>query len=467
MMLSAYRADYYRPPPAFRPEMDSVEWLERLEDFLCLSRVSPSDRGMAARYLLSDSVRRELYPAGQIRQDSFEEFRKRLLDAYGRQLIERLHTLHQREDQIIEQYAQEVAEIGRRTGVTERDLVARFAGGITSKEAYLAIRLQEPATLTEAQTLVSKVMRAEEDFHQRQQTRTGNPKPEKTEATPTMEDLIREVKKIFLKLEKQESTVARPAARRGGCFNCGGLGHLRRDCPHERRLTQRPPTGAQSGRPGNRRALSMAGLQTGDTPCVKVPRHAVQILQRPGDVSAFDGESAEGADVENVPRLSRRYYRLREDRRGAPGTVGRGAVPPAVRRTEDQAEEVPTDATERTLPGPHCDAAWDWYRSRVDGGGPGVAHASMRERSPAVPGTSILLRRFVRNFAGVANPFHALTKKAFARLKDALVSPSILCHPDFDRTFLVDVDASEFAIGAVLSQQGEQDPPRVVAYASR
>ncbi|KRY92743.1 hypothetical protein T4D_14396 [Trichinella pseudospiralis] len=55
MMPSAYRGDYYRPPPAFRSEMDSVEWLERLEDFLCLSRVPPSDRGMAARYLLIDS----------------------------------------------------------------------------------------------------------------------------------------------------------------------------------------------------------------------------------------------------------------------------------------------------------------------------------------------------------------------------------------------------------------------------
>ncbi|KRY45920.1 hypothetical protein T03_11040, partial [Trichinella britovi] len=160
MMPSAYRGDYYRPPPAFRPEMDSVEWLERLEDFLCLSRVPPSDRGMAARYLLSDSVRRELYPAGQTRDDSFEEFRRRLLDAYGPeestgQQIERFHSLHQREGQTVEQYAQEVAEVGRRAGVTERDLVARFAGGITSKEAYLAIRLQEPATLTEARRLES------------------------------------------------------------------------------------------------------------------------------------------------------------------------------------------------------------------------------------------------------------------------------------------------------------------------
>ncbi|KRY60006.1 hypothetical protein T03_1301 [Trichinella britovi] len=209
---------------------------------------------MVARYLLGDSDRRELYPAGQTRENSFEEFKKRLLDAYGPeewtgQLIERFHALHQREGQTIEQYAKEVAEVGRRAGVTERDLVARFAGGITSKEAYLAIRLHEPVTLSEARRLVSKVMRAEEDFHQRRQTRTGNPKSEKTEATQLMEDLIREVRNISLKLEKQESTAARPAARRNGCFNCGGLGHLRRDCPHERRLTQRPPTGTQSSRP--------------------------------------------------------------------------------------------------------------------------------------------------------------------------------------------------------------------------
>ncbi|KRZ77296.1 Transposon Tf2-11 polyprotein [Trichinella papuae] len=83
--------------------------------------------------------------------------------------------------------------------------------------------------------------------------------------------------------------------------------------------------------------------------------------------------------------------------------------------------------------------------------------------------------RLAANFAGVANPLHTLTKKgekwrwgpkeeeAFARLKHALVSPPILGHPDFDRTFLVDVDASEDAIRAVLSQQGEQDPPVVIA----
>ncbi|KRY23882.1 Transposon Ty3-G Gag-Pol polyprotein [Trichinella patagoniensis] len=130
------------------------------------------------------------------------------------------------------------------------------------------------------------------------------------------------------------------------------------------------------------------------------------------------------------------------------------------RQTEDQAREVPTNAAERTLPGSRRNAARDWYRPREDSSRPKVAHAPMRE-------------------GGVANPLHALTKKgekwhwgrkeeeAFTRLKEALVSPPILVHPDFDRTFLLDVDASEDAVGAVLSQQGGQDPPAVIAYASR
>ncbi|KRZ55916.1 Transposon Ty3-G Gag-Pol polyprotein [Trichinella nativa] len=193
--------------------MYSVEWLERLQDFLCVSRVPLSHNDVVAR------------------ENSSEEFKKRLLDAYGPeesagQLIERFHALHQREGQTIEQYAKEVVEVGRRAGVTERDLMARFAGGITSKEAYLAIRLQEPTTLTEAQRFVTKVMRSEEHFHQRRQTHTGNSKPEKTETTQSIYDFIRETP------------------------------------------NQRPPAGTHSGGPGNRRVLSMAGLQAGDTPCI-------------------------------------------------------------------------------------------------------------------------------------------------------------------------------------------------------
>ncbi|KRZ61857.1 Transposon Ty3-G Gag-Pol polyprotein [Trichinella nativa] len=141
-------------------------------------------------------------------------------------------------------------------------------------------------------------------------------------------------------------------------------------------------------------------------------------------------------------------------------TLGRGAVPPTVSGAEDQAREVPTNAAECTLPAPRRNAARDWYRPREDSSCPKVAHDPMRE-------------------GGVVNPLHELTKKGekwqwgpkeeepFTRLKEALVSPLILGHPDFDRTFLLDVDASEDAVRAVLSQQGGQDPPGVIAYASR
>ncbi|KRX69753.1 Retrovirus-related Pol polyprotein from transposon 17.6 [Trichinella sp. T6] len=56
-------------------------------------------------------------------------------------------------------------------------------------------------------------------------------------------------------------------------------------------------------------------------------------------------------------------------------------------------------------------------------------------------GLASYYRRFVRNFFSVANALQVLTKKGF------------------ERTFLVDVIASEDAIGTVLSQQGEQGPP--------
>ncbi|KRZ76144.1 Retrovirus-related Pol polyprotein from transposon [Trichinella papuae] len=58
-------------------------------------------------------------------------------------------------------------------------------------------------------------------------------------------------------------------------------------------------------------------------------------------------------------------------------------------------------------------------------------------------------------------------EEALTKLKSALSSPSILSHPHFDRPFLLDVDASEDALGAVLSQLNHQGLPVVIAYASR
>ena len=87
-------------------------------------------------------------------------------------------------------------------------------------------------------------------------------------------------------------------------------------------------------------------------------------------------------------------------------------------------------------------------------------------------------RRFILGFANIAKPLHRLTSKgepfvwtcecsqAFEKLKNCLCEAPTLAHPDFTKEFILDTDASDFAIGAVLSQvfDGKE---RVIAYASK
>ena len=87
-------------------------------------------------------------------------------------------------------------------------------------------------------------------------------------------------------------------------------------------------------------------------------------------------------------------------------------------------------------------------------------------------------RRFVRDFAFIAGPLHALTAKnarfkwtvecqqAFEELKRRLVSAPILAMPQDEGEYRLDTDASNEAIGAVLSQV-QEGQERVVAYGSR
>ena len=80
-------------------------------------------------------------------------------------------------------------------------------------------------------------------------------------------------------------------------------------------------------------------------------------------------------------------------------------------------------------------------------------------------------------FASIASPLNAMlgkgkkfvwsaeVQKSFDELKLALTSSPVLAMPNDDGEFVLDTDASDFAIGAVLSQkQGEHE--KVVAYAS-
>jgi hypothetical protein len=76
-------------------------------------------------------------------------------------------------------------------------------------------------------------------------------------------------------------------------------------------------------------------------------------------------------------------------------------------------------------------------------------------------------RYFVPNYSKIARPLLDLTKKstpwhweerqqlAFDELKDRMCSKPVLKQPDFTRKFYLQVDASAYGVGAVLSQEGE------------
>ena len=87
-------------------------------------------------------------------------------------------------------------------------------------------------------------------------------------------------------------------------------------------------------------------------------------------------------------------------------------------------------------------------------------------------------RRFIKNYSQIVQPLVALTRKdvpfewsdaceaAFENLKKALVSPPVMAYPTAEGEFVLDTDASDVSIGAVLSQihAGEE---KVIAYGSR
>ena len=87
-------------------------------------------------------------------------------------------------------------------------------------------------------------------------------------------------------------------------------------------------------------------------------------------------------------------------------------------------------------------------------------------------------RWFIANYSRIAEPLHRfLTKEnnfqwdlkcqhAFEDLKYRLVSPPILAFPNFRQEFILHTDASDSAIGGVLSQN-QDGKERVIAYQSR
>ena len=85
-------------------------------------------------------------------------------------------------------------------------------------------------------------------------------------------------------------------------------------------------------------------------------------------------------------------------------------------------------------------------------------------------------RRFIQDYPKIARPLTELTKKsdkwawnkeaetAFQQLKNRFTSAPILAHFDAQKPVIIETDASDFAIGAVLSQRDQENRLHPVAF---
>ena len=93
-------------------------------------------------------------------------------------------------------------------------------------------------------------------------------------------------------------------------------------------------------------------------------------------------------------------------------------------------------------------------------------------------GLASYYRRFIENFGKIAAPLIKMlennrpfvwdddAKNAFSELRTRLANAPILIYPDFSVSLLLDSDASDKGIGAVLSQIGKDQLEHPIAYFS-
>ena len=90
-------------------------------------------------------------------------------------------------------------------------------------------------------------------------------------------------------------------------------------------------------------------------------------------------------------------------------------------------------------------------------------------------------RRFIKEYASMVVPLTNLTRKkcpeiivwttecdkAFNALKNMLTSTPVFSSPDFEKIFILQTDASNYGVGAVLSQTDGEGVDHPVAYFGR
>jgi hypothetical protein len=93
-------------------------------------------------------------------------------------------------------------------------------------------------------------------------------------------------------------------------------------------------------------------------------------------------------------------------------------------------------------------------------------------------GLATYYKAFIPSFGDVAKPLYCLSnaerefvwdeecEQSFNKLKELLISAPILGYPNRHGKFILDTDASGYALGAVLNQM-QEGQERVIAYASK
>ncbi|CAF0957237.1 unnamed protein product [Didymodactylos carnosus] len=97
-------------------------------------------------------------------------------------------------------------------------------------------------------------------------------------------------------------------------------------------------------------------------------------------------------------------------------------------------------------------------------------------------GLTVYYRRFIQDYATIAEPLLQLIgvkrspvfvwipecQDSFDELKQKLITSPIISYPDFNHPFILQLDAFDYGLGAVLAQKVPPDgEEHVIAYASR
>ncbi|KRY35804.1 conserved hypothetical protein [Trichinella spiralis] len=311
--------------------MDPTEWLDAVEDFF-VNNVPPARQAASARLLMMEAERSELFPAGSTRDISWQEpWKRRLPDTYcqsesqmtmtdGSRALDGCAwiTASPREVPLEETVWEGPDTDSVQLEACERALVARAECSARNRRVLRSLlrRYGKVISCGEADLRRTNLVQ--------HRIETGEAQPVKLPPR-RLPQAQREVVDHLIREMLHAGVIELPS----GPWSSPVVLVRKKDpslrfCVDYRRLNAVTRVDAQPipriddtiNALARAKWFNTLDLASGywqvevagrdrDTPgALPIPRHAVRTVQRPGDVSAF-GKSAEGTDVEDVPRLSR------------------------------------------------------------------------------------------------------------------------------------------------------------------